>query len=91
MVGRILPSRSEHETSQNISSLKDDEQTTFEADTLDIAPLQRSCEDFKDMMLYPEQGESPVDEQKARKIVLTSEFYTLLNGKLFIFTNQLIP
>ena len=33
-------------------------------------------------MLYLEQGELPVDEQKARKIVLTSEFYTLLNGKL---------
>ena len=71
------------ETSQNISSLNDNEQTTFEADTLDIAPLQRSCEDFKDMMLYLEQGELPVDEQKAQKIVLTSEFYTLLNGKLY--------
>ena len=40
------------ETSQNISSLNDNEQTTFEADTLDIAPLQRSCEDFNDMMLF---------------------------------------
>ena len=49
-------------TSQNISSLNDQEQTTFEADTLEIAPLQRSCEDFKDMMLYLEQGEIPVDE-----------------------------
>ena len=29
-------------------------------------------------MLYLEQGELPVDVQKARKIVLTSEFYTLL-------------
>ena len=69
-------------TSQDISSLNDDEQTTFEADTLDIAPLQRSCKDFKEMMLYLEQGELPVDEQKARKIVLNQCILYLVKWKV---------
>ena len=58
----------------------------IEHDLTDISALQRVCPDSRDMIIFLEKGILPVDDQKARKIAITSENYELIDGELFFIS-----
>ena len=58
------------------------------SDGYDIPNLQRQCPDFQDMITFIETGVLPDNEIAARRIVVESEHYTILNNVLYICTDH---
>ena len=68
-----LPNTQEYMTSTRIR-MEDKE---------DIVALQRTDAEFKDMILFLEEGILPEDEKQARKIILSADQFTILEGRLY--------
>ena len=52
------------------------------SDDIDIPNAQHQCPDFKDIIEYLETGTLPENDVAARRIVLDSEQYTLIDNTL---------
>ena len=87
-----IPSINAANIPNNISSaiddipLIDDKQTEGNKQiwkTHEIGKYQKQCNDFKYIYNYLDTGEIPEDEDLARKTILTSDQYQLLNGVLY--------
>ena len=57
-------------------------QTLVSVEQQDIIPLQRNCPDTKPFFDYFESGILPEDSKAARKLVIESEFYEIINGRM---------
>ena len=52
------------------------------SDDTDIPAAQRSCPDFKDTVGYLDTGTLPDSDVAARKVILESDQYTMVDGRL---------
>ena len=53
------------------------------SDDYDIPTMQRQCPDFQDMFAYIESGELPSDDISARRLVIESEHYAIIDNILY--------
>ena len=60
-----------------------EEQTVVMSDVEDIGPLQRTCQDFAKIYAYLEKGDLPTEEKLAKRTILESERYCLLDNRLY--------
>ena len=75
----------EYKTQAAIPSVNviDEPTTVVEVDLQDIIPLQRNCPDTKPFFDYFESGILPEGKNEARKLVIESEFYEIIDGRLY--------
>ena len=91
---RVRPKQSielrfEYEGADTVAPIEGEdkeESIAIEHDLTDIGALQRVCPDSRDMIIFLEKGILPADDQKARKIAITSENYEMIDGKLFFIS-----
>ena len=67
----------------NTMDEEEEDPQVIETDFSDIAPVQRACPDFRQIMNYLEKGVLPFEAAEARNIILRSENYVIVNGRLF--------
>ena len=73
----------ERETDEGITTAVESEDTVIvETQMENIGPRQRACSELHDMILFLEEGRLPENEDKARKVALTSENYEMIDGVL---------
>ena len=59
--------------------------TMVSVELQDINPLQRNCPDAKTFFDYFESGTPPEDPKAAKKLVIESEFYEIIDGRMHHF------
>ena len=57
--------------------------TVISVELPDILPLQRNCVDTTPFFDYFEEGLLPANKKEARKLVIESEFYEIIDGRLY--------
>jgi hypothetical protein len=76
----------EYETNQstvNSVNIIDEQSVVVDFEKEDIVALQRDCPDFKPIFAYLEEGILPDNDKDARKLVIQSEFYNIIDGRLY--------
>lgn len=70
-------------TQTNILNVIEEGSSMHDVELQDIISLQRECPDFQPMFDYLEQSVLPQCDKAARKLIIESEFYEIIDGRMF--------
>ena len=65
-----------------VAEIETEETEMVSFDAEDIAPLQRTCPEFRQIMAYIEKGILPTNAHEARSVIAKSETYEMIDNRL---------